>query len=295
MKSPLFTGVCTALVTPFDGASINFTMLDYLIDRQLEARVSAIAVCGTTGEAACLSTEERMDLIQHTVRYTAGRCKVIAGTGTNCTSDAVRLSRLAQSCGADGLLVVTPYYNKTSPEGLVRHYAAIAGAVNIPVIVYHVPSRTGLRMDSSTFRALSQLENIHGVKEASADSPLVSRIRNDCGEDFHVWAGNDDTVTAMMSLGAQGVISTTANLVPEAFTELCGACLLGDYKRAAALQNRLMPLIDAMFCDVNPMPVKAALTLAGYDVGPCRPPLWKISAPCEEMLRQQLAAYKITG
>ena len=277
MKKPLFTGVCTALVTPFRGDSIDFSTLDRLIDRQLDAGVRALAVCGTTGEAAALSTEERMLLIQHTVSYVAGRAKVIAGTGTNCTADAIHMSRMAQSIGADGLLVVTPYYNKTSQAGLVRHYEAVANAVSIPVIAYNAPSRTGMKIEIEAYGALSKIENLNGVKEASGDLPLIARIRNRCGDDLNIWSGNDDTICAMMSLDAKGVISTTANLVPKEFVSLCNACLNGDYTKGGEMQTFLMPLIDAMFCDVNPMPVKAALELAGFGVGPCRAPLWKVS------------------
>ncbi len=277
MKTPLFTGVCTALVTPFIDDSIHFAMLDRLIDRQLNARVNAIAVCGTTGEAATMSIEEKMMLIQHAVRYTAGRCKVIAGTGTNNTADAIRMSRMAQAYGADGLLVVTPYYNKTSQLGLIHHYEAIAQSVDLPIIVYHVPSRTGMHITAETYEALSEIPNINGIKEASADLPMVSRIRNRCGDRLHIWSGNDDTTVAMMALGAKGVISTTANLRPKQFVQMCNACLSGNVSSGAEIQNDLMPLIDAMFCEVNPMPLKAALRLTGFDVGSCRAPLWELS------------------
>lgn len=293
MKKPLFTGVCTALVTPFKGDSIDFSTFDRLIDRQLDAGVRALAVCGTTGEAAALSTEERMLLIQHAVSYVAGRAKVIAGTGTNCTADAVHMSRMAQAIGADGLLVVTPYYNKTSQAGLVRHYEAVANAVSIPIIVYNVPSRTGMKIEIGTYEALSKIGNINGVKEASSDLPLIARIRNRCGDGLNIWSGNDDTVCAMMALGAKGVISTTANLVPKLFAQMCNSCLNGDFREGGEIQNRLMPLIDAMFSDINPMPVKAALELAGFEVGPCRAPLWKIVEENEAKIAELLRQYDI--
>ena len=293
MKTPLFAGVCTALVTPFTKDTIDFEMLDRLIDRQLNARVSAIAVCGTTGEAATMSIEEKMMLIQHTVRYIAGRCKVIAGTGTNNTADAIRMSRMAQAYGADGLLVVTPYYNKTSQAGLVRHYAAIAQSVSLPIIAYHVPARTGMHIAVETYEALSQIPNLNGIKEASGDLPTVSRIRNRCGDALHIWSGNDDTTVAMMALGAKGVISTTANLLPKQFVQMCNACLSGNTALGASLQNSLMPVIDAMFCEVNPMPLKAALQLAGFAVGDCRPPLWEVSEQQQKEIASVISAISL--
>lgn len=286
MKEPLFTGVCTALVTPFSENGINYAMLDRLIERQLAAGVSAVAVCGTTGEAATLTPQERRALVAHTVRFTDGRCKVIAGAGTNCTRDAVELARAARDVGADGLLVVTPYYNKTSQAGLIAHYETVAAAVEIPVIVYNVPSRTGMTITAETYTALSQIENIVGVKEASGDLALVSRIRNLCRDALFVYSGSDELAVPMMSVGAKGLISTTANLVPRKFVRMLRACEKGDYLKAGDMQVGLMPLIDAMFCDVNPIPVKEALRMAGYDAGPCRPPLCE---PSQE-LRSRLEA-----
>ena len=294
MKSPLFTGVCTAIVTPFDGDNLNFPVFDQLIDRQLAARVSAITVCGTTGEAAAMSIDEKLMLIQHAISYADHRCKIIAGTGTNYTKDAIRMSRMAEAYGADGLLVVTPYYNKTSQTGLIRHYEAIADSVSIPIIVYNVPSRTGMHITADTYEVLSRHPNINGVKEASSDLPLISRIRNRCGDDFNIWSGNDDTTVSMMSLGAKGVISTASNLIPKEFVKMCTACLSCDYTAGAKIQNDLMPLIDALFCEVNPMPVKAALRLCGYDVGSCRAPLCDLSPKNLELLEKSLSGHAIS-
>lgn len=293
MKTPLFTGACTAIVTPFADDSINFPVFDQLINRQLAARVSAITVCGTTGESAAMSSDEKLLLIQRAVSYTAHRCKIIAGTGSNHTKEAIRMSKMAEAYGADGLLVVTPYYNKTSQAGLIRHYEAIADSVNIPIIVYHVPSRTGMHISAETYEILSRHPNINGVKEAASDLPLVSRIMNRCGENLNVWSGNDDTTVAMMALGAKGVISTSANLVPKKFVRMCAACLSGDYSAAAKMQNDLMPLIDAMFCEVNPMPVKTALRLCGFDVGSCRAPLCEISPQNLEQMEKLLKEISI--
>lgn len=293
MKSPLFTGVCTAIVTPFDGDNLNFPVFDQLIDRQLAARVSAITVCGTTGEAAAMSSDEKLLLIQHAVSYADHRCKIIAGTGSNYTKEAIRMSRMAEAYGADGLLVVTPYYNKTSQAGLIRHYEAIADSVSIPIIVYNVPSRTGMHITADTYEVLSRHPNINGVKEASSDLPLISRIRNRCGDDFNIWSGNDDTTVAMMALGAKGVISTSSNLIPKEFVKMCNACLSCDYTSGAKMQNDLMPIIDALFCEVNPMPIKTALRLCGYDVGPCRAPLCDLLPKNLELLEKSLTGYSI--
>ncbi len=293
MKSPLFTGVCTAIVTPFDGDNLNFPVFDQLIDRQLAARVSAITVCGTTGEATAMSSDEKLLLIQHAVSYADHRCKIIAGTGSNYTKEAIRMSRMAEAYGADGLLVVTPYYNKTSQAGLIRHYEAIADSVSIPIIVYNVPSRTGMHITADTYEVLSRHPNINGVKEASSDLPLISRIRNRCGDNLNIWSGNDDTTVAMMALGAKGMISTSSNLIPKEFVKMCNACLSCDYTAGAKMQNDLMPIIDALFCEVNPMPIKAALRLCGYDVGPCRAPLCDLSPNHLELLEKSLTGYSI--
>lgn len=274
MKTPLFTGTCTAIVTPFTGSEVSLKEFDRLLDAQLDAGVSAIVVCGTTGEAATLSDEEKLLLISHAVTHVKGRCKIIAGTGSNDTAHAVHLSKMAQSYGADGLLVVTPYYNKTSQTGLLRHYAAISEAVSLPVIVYHIPSRTGLHIQLETYQALVELPNINGVKEASSDLPLVSRILAACGDRLNIWAGNDDQIVAMMSLGAKGVISTLSNVAPKTVVRMTNACLTSDYVTAARLQNESMALIDALFSQINPLPVKLALQQMGYAVGDCRLPLF---------------------
>ena len=293
MKQPLFTGVCTAQVTPFKDGKINYPMLDTLIDRQIAAGVDAIVISGTTGESAALTVPEKHEIVAHAVKYNSGRCKVIAGTGTNATHDAIELSKMGEECGADGLLIVTPYYNKTTQQGLIEHYSAIDSHVSLPIIVYNVPSRTGMTITLETYKALSKLPSINGVKEASADVPLISRIMNECSGDLNVWSGNDDTTVALMALGAGGVISTTSNIVPERFVEMCRACLAQDFRKAAALQNSMMPLTDAMFCEVNPMPVKTALRMSGFDVGPCRLPLCEISAEHRELLEALLPRYEI--
>ena len=281
MTKPLFTGLCTALVTPFLGESVNYPMLQVLIRRQIEAGVEAIVLCGTTGESPTLTMEEKLEIFRLGVQTAAGRCKIIAGTGSNCTDTAVRLSRMAAELGVDGLLVVTPYYNKTTQPGLVKHYRAICEAACIPVIAYSVPSRTGMGIEVETCRALAKIPNLAGIKEASGDISKAARIL----EHLPLWSGNDDQTVALMALGGSGVISVASNVVPEAMNAMVRAALAGDYPLAAALQRRLLPLMDALFCQVNPIPVKAAMAIAGFDCGPCRMPLDELSGENAQRLR----------
>lgn len=290
MKQPLFTGVCTAIVTPFSETGIDFTLLDRLLDRQLAARVSAIVLAGTTGECATLSDEEKLALLQHALRYVQGRCKILLGTGSNCTAHAVHMSRMAEAYGADGVLVVTPYYNKTTQDGLVAHYLQIADRIKLPMILYNVPSRTGMQISYDSYCRLAAHPNINGTKEASYDLALISRLRLDCADSLHVWAGNDEQCAPMMALGAQGVISTVSNLVPEKMVALTGACLSNDFARAGRMQNELIPLIGAVFSEVNPIPAKTALRLMGYPVGCCRPPLSEMQEETCQKLQAVLAA-----
>ena len=270
---PLFQGACTALVTPFRLDFVHTEAYDQLLDRQMKAGIAALVVCGTTGESATMSDTERLDLIGHTVDYVRGRCKVIAGTGSNHTAHAVTLSKEAEKLGADGLLLVSPYYNKATEAGLIAHYTAIADQVHIPCIAYNVPSRTGVDIPVSVYRALAAHPNFCGVKEAGGDVGKIARIRQACGPEFFIWSGNDDQTVPVMALGGLGVISVLSNLYPETVVRLTGLCLAGRYREAANLQAALMPIIDALFCEVNPIPVKAALRLAGLDVGHCRLPL----------------------
>ena len=273
MKQPVFTGTCTAVVTPFTDRGVNYDVLAALLDRQLAAGVEAVVLCGTTGEAAAMTEAEQLAVIRWGADYLRGRMTVIAGTGSNCTAHAVDLSRAAEEAGADAVLVVTPYYNKATPRGLILHYTAVADAVGIPVIAYNVPSRTGVDLPLSVCEALSAHPNINGVKEASGDLAKISRILGRFGEDFHVWSGNDDQNVPILSLGGQGVISVLSNICPGEVHDMVSAAHRGDFRAAAAEQNRLMPLIDALFCEVNPIPVKAALDLLGFDVGTPRLPL----------------------
>ncbi len=276
MRNVLFTGVCTALVTPFLGDVINYPMLNRLLDRQLEAGIGACIICGTTGEAPTLSDEEKLELFRRSKEFVGKDMKIIAGTGSNSTKHAVELSKAAAQTGADGLLVVSPYYNKASSRGIIQHYGLICSEVNLPVIVYNVPSRTGLDIPVEVYEVLSTISNIAGIKEASQSISKIGKIRRMC-PDLPLWSGNDDMITPIISLGGLGVISVLSNVVPEKVRLLTEAALAGDFDTAAALQADLGELTDALFCEVNPIPVKAAMKHIGFDCGGCRLPLTELS------------------
>ena len=284
MKKPLFSGVATALVTPFLNGAVNYPLLEQLIRRQIDAGVSALVLSGTTGEAATLTDEEKALILRRAVSCAGGRCKLIAGTGSNSTAHAVALSREAQRMGADALLVVSPYYNKANPAGLISHYQAIAQAVTIPVILYNVPSRTGLDIPVSVCQVLSRIPNIVGIKEANPSLDRIVELHRCCN--LSIWSGNDDLTVPVIAVGGQGVISVASNVVPEEMISMTRAALDGDFDTAAALQGRLQKLIRLLFCEVNPIPVKAAMKCIGFDCGPCRLPL----GPLEPQHRQQLEA-----
>lgn len=272
MKHHFFEGVCTALVTPFLNSSVNYPMLEQLLRRQLEAGITAIVICGTTGESPTLSDGEKLEMFRRAKEYVGDSCKIIAGTGSNCTEHSIHLSRAAEKVGADGLLLVSPYYNKATPDGLFAHYSAIASAVKIPCILYNVPSRTGVDIPVEVYGKLSRIPNIVGVKEASSDIVKIARIRAQC-PGFSIWSGNDDQTVPVISLGGQGVISVVSNVAPEKTRAMALAALDGDFDTAAALQIHLLPLIEALFCEVNPIPVKEAMGEIGFDCGSCRLPL----------------------
>ena len=276
MKKPLFSGACTALVTPFLEGKVNYPMMEIFLRRQMQSGIRAVVVCGTTGESPTLSDAEKLELFRKCKEYTGDECLIIAGTGSNCTEHSVSLSIAAEKCGADALLVVSPYYNKATPDGLVAHYTAVAQAVKIPVIIYNVPSRTGIDIPVSVYKTLSAIPNIAGVKEASTDLAKVAQIRSGC-PDLTIWSGNDDLIVPFMSLGAQGVISVLSNVVPAQTQALAQAVLAGEFATATALQCNLLPLIKLLFCQVNPIPVKAAMQCIGYDCGGCRLPLTGLS------------------
>lgn len=287
MKKPLFTGACTALITPFLDGKVNYPMLKVLLKRQLDAGITAVVLCGTTGEAPTLSDGEKLEIFRCAKEYIGGKMKIIAGTGSNSTKHAVELSTAAEKIGADGLLVVTPYYNKATPEGIVAHYKAICDAVNIPVIVYNVPGRTGLDIPAEVYPLLAEIPNITGVKEASTSITKIGKIISLC-PGLPVWAGNDDMITPVISLGGQGVISVLSNVLPIETQAMSLAALSGDFDTAAALQSRLEKWVEFLFCEVNPIPVKAAMARLGYDCGECRMPLTKLSPKNMEKLNQLL-------
>ena len=286
MKRPLFTGLCTALVTPFLEGKVNDPLLEVLIRRQLDAGAEAIVLAGTTGESPTLTQDEKLELFQVGVRAAGGRCRIIAGTGSNCTANAVELSVRAQELGVDGLLVVTPYYNKCTQPGLLKHYDAIAGAVSLPVIAYNVPSRTGVDISVESCKALSRIPNLAGIKEACGDISKAGRILAEC--DLPVYSGNDDQTIPMLSLGGIGVISVLSNIVPKVMHDICELYFKGDIKSARDLQIKYTGLMNAMFCDVNPIPVKEAINILGLDVGPCRMPLYPTSEANKQLIKQKL-------
>ena len=291
MKQPIFTGSATAIVTPFKEGSVDLESLGNLLDFQLENGTDAIVVCGTTGEASTMTYRERAETIAFCVQHVGGRVPVIAGSGSNSTENAVTLSREAERQGADGLLVVTPYYNKATQAGLHRHYWTIADAVSLPIILYSVPSRTGVAIAPETYAALAQHPNIAGVKEASGSLGNVQRTRALCPEDFTIWSGNDDETVPICALGGKGVISVAANILPAEMHRLTHLCLQNDFAAAGKLQVHLKDFCDAMFCEVNPIPVKTALGLLGWRVGELRSPMCPPSPENLERVKTVLARY----
>ena len=277
MRKPLFTGACTALVTPFLEEKVNYPMMEQLLRNQIEAGISAVVIAGTTGESATLTDEEKIELFRRCKEYAGNTCKIIAGTGSNSTEHAISLSVAAEKVGVDALLVVSPYYNKATPDGLVRHYLSIAHSVNLPIIIYNVPTRTGVDIPVSVYEKLSRVPNIIGVKEASSDITKIQRIRLACEKDFTIWTGNDDQIVPAISLGCSGVISVLSNIYPSEVNKICHAAISGDYMLATELQLQYLPLIDLLFCEVNPIPVKEAMRCIGFDCGDCRLPLCHLS------------------
>jgi len=288
MKKPLFTGACTALITPFLDGKVNYPMLEQLLRRQLDALINAIVICGTTGEAPTLSDEEKITMFRRAKQFVGDSGIIIAGTGSNSTAHAVALSIAAEKAGADALLLVSPYYNKATPEGLYLHFKAIADAVHIPIILYNVPSRTGVDIPVSVYHRLSQFPNIAGVKEASTDITKFTKIKTACPNGFAVWTGNDEHIVPAMALGADGVISVLSNVAPMETQTMAQAALAGDFDTAAALQIQLQSLVEALFCEVNPIPVKEAMKLIGYDCGGCRLPLCEMSPENKLRLKKLL-------
>ena len=288
ITKPFFTGVCTALVTPFLDDKLNYPMLQQLLKRQIDAGIEAVVIAGTTGEAPTLSDDEKLELFHRAKNCVGNQCKIIAGTGCNSTHHTIELSKAAEEAGVDGLLIVSPYYNKATPEGLFAHFLAAAHSVSLPVILYNVPSRTGVDIPVSVYRRLSRVPNIVGVKEASTDISKITRILLECGGGFSVWSGNDEMITPVVCLGGSGVISVVSNVLPTKTQAMAKAALDGDFDTAAALQIGLQPLISQLFCEVSPIPVKEAMRIIGFDCGNCRPPLSPMTESNREKLLQML-------
>ena len=292
MKDVIFTGAGVAIVTPFTETGIHFEELGRMIDDQIANGTDAIVITGTTGESATMTDEEHRAAIKFAVDHVKGRVPVIAGTGSNETSYAVELTQYAEKVGADGVLVVTPYYNKCTQNGLVRHYTMIADQSNIPLVLYDVPSRTGVSIKPETYAKLSKHPRIVAVKEANGDLSSILRLRHACGDELAVYSGNDDQILPILSLGGKGVISVLSNVAPRQTHDICQLYFDGKVQEAAKLQIELSDLIDALFCEVNPIPVKAAMRLLGYEAGPLRMPL---TDPEPAHLEQIKAALKKHG
>ena len=294
MKQPVFTGAAVAIITPMhaDG-TVNFEELGRIIDDQIAHGTDAIVICGTTGESAALSHEEHVECIRFAVKHTAKRVPVIAGTGSNDTAFAIEISKEAEEAGADALLLVTPYYNKTSQAGLIAHYTAIANAVTLPCIIYNVPSRTGVNLQPATLAELAKLPNVNAVKEASGNISQVADVAALCGEELNIYSGNDDQIVPILSLGGKGVISVLSNVAPQQAHDICAAWFSGDTAKSLELQLTALPLCHALFADVNPIPVKWAMNRLGWNAGPLRLPLVEPSAAVQQSLENEMKAYGV--
>lgn len=291
----LFRGAGVALVTPFhaDG-SVNYDKLAELVEEQIAGGTDAIIACGTTGEAATMSEEEHMDVIRFIIKAVNHRIPVIAGTGSNCTATAIDLSKQAEEAGAEGVLLVTPYYNKATQGGLIQHYEAVAGAISLPCILYNVPSRTGVTIQPETMAYLYQhVENIVGVKDATGNISMITKLMSLVDENFLLYSGDDDQIVPLLSVGASGVISVLSNVAPRQTHEICQKWFDGDIKGAREAQFKAYPLIKALFAEVNPIPVKAALNLMGKNVGSLRLPMTEATDSTKALLKDEMTKYGI--
>lgn len=289
MKKTLFTGSAVAIVTPFNEQGVDYQTLSELLEFQVKNGTDAIVVCGTTGEASTMPDEEHISVVKFAVEKINHRIPVIAGTGSNDTRHAIELSKAAQDVGVNGILSVTPYYNKTTQKGLYEHFKMIAEHIGVPMVLYNVPSRTNLNINPETVKALSEIENIVAVKECNLGQ--VGDIVNLCGKDFSVYSGEDGAVLPLLSLGGKGVISTMANIIPQDTHDMVAKFFAGDIKEAINLQLKTLNLIKALFCEVNPIPVKAAVNLLGFKAGKCRMPLVDLSEEHFALLRHEMKAY----
>lgn len=289
MKNTIFTGAGIAIITPMNAdGSINYQGLGDLIENQIANGTDAIIICGTTGEASTMTDEEHLECIRFAVEKTAGRIPVIAGTGSNDTRYAIELSKEAEAVGIDGLLLVTPYYNKTTQRGLIAHFTAIADAVNVPIILYNIPGRTGVNMEVATVKKLAEHRNIAAIKEASGNISYAAKLIAACGDNIDVYSGNDDMVVPLVSLGGKGVISVASHVIPKQMHDMVQYCLDNNFAEATKLQIEYLDLINSLFIEVNPIPVKEALNMMGVNVGPCRMPLYEMSDEHKAVLRASL-------
>lgn len=295
MKKPIFTGAGVALVTPFTGEDlkINFSLFEEIIENQIQNGTDALVICGTTGEKSTLVYDEHVEALRIAVETAGKRVPVIAGTGSNDTKHAVMLSNDAERFGVDGLLMVTPYYNKASQDGLIESYSYIEKRVSTPIILYNVPSRTGVNIKPETYKELSKLPLINGAKEASGDISALAKSMALCGDDLNFYSGNDDQITAFMALGAKGVISVLSNIAPKLTHDIAQYGLDGNIQKSAELQLEYIDLCNALFCDVNPIPVKAAMCMMGWDVGRCRMPLSPLNSANTELLKSVLMKHNM--
>ena len=291
----VFEGAGVALVTPFyEDGSVNYEKLEEIIEEQIAGGTDSIIICGTTGESSTMTHEEHLDVIRFCCKVVNGRIPVVAGTGSNCTREAIDMSKAAEDAGADGLLLVTPYYNKATQKGLIAHFTAIANAVKIPVILYHIPGRTGVTMTPETMAAMfHNVENIVGVKEASGNLSAIAKLVHLTGGKMDIYSGNDDQIVPILSLGGKGVISVLSNVAPAQTHEICASYFAGDVAKSCQLQIEAIPLIEALFCEVNPIPVKAAMNLMGKEAGPLRLPLTEMEPAHQEMLKKAMQDYGI--
>lgn len=293
MKKIIFKGCATAIVTPFRENGVNWKEFEKLIENQIANKIDALVVCGTTGESSTMTLEERKETIKFAVEVVHKRVPVIAGTGSNCTKSAIEMTKFAESVGVDGALIVTPYYNKTTQEGIVAHYEAIEKETNLPIILYSVPSRTGVNILPKTCQELSKLKNIVAIKEASGNLSQVAEIANLCGDELNIYSGNDDQILPVLSVGGIGVISVLSNIMPEFTHTMIEDFLGGNLEKAKKAQIEAIPLVKALFSEVNPIPVKAALNLQGYDCGVPRMPLLEMSTQNQEILKKEMDKMKI--
>ena len=292
MKEPIFTGAAVAIITPMnEDGSVNYEEFERFVDWQLENGTDAIVICGTTGESSTLDVDEHLECIKWCIDYVNGRCKVIAGTGSNSTKTAIEMSKEACEYGADALLLVTPYYNKTSQRGLVAHYTAIHDATDKPLILYNVPSRTGVNILPETAAEIAKLERVNGIKEASGNLDQIAKLHELCGDELNIWSGNDDQIVDVMERGGYGVISVLSNVCPQETHDIVAKYLEGDIEGSKALMNKYQKLAKLLFCDVNPIPAKEAVNLIGFDAGHCRLPLIDMTDENKALMKQTLEEY----